>query len=303
MNVKSITCPSCGAMLNVDDNASRVICEFCGSTVTVEDSRMEGFNREMGSMNAREKVAYEKAKAIHELITPMCDYPRVLQAKMALESQRDRLLGQVNFCEKYARILTYTACIVGSSLILLILFFLRINILYFILFGLFSVLSFPLFALFILKYWDNVKQGLSTTSESISAHANTLNNFTNVLNAHKDIYIPEKYRNPRAMCFIRDQLRSQAAQTVEQATYQYDALVRDEQRLAMQQQQVMLQKQQLDQMRGIQNHSLPYAGNSTVYVRQEGHSILLHLCLLFFCGIGIFTIPYYTLSKRHYWHL
>ena len=73
MNVKSITCPSCGAMLNVDDNASRVICEFCGSTVTVEDSRMEGFNREMGSMSAREKVAYEKAKAIHELITPMCD--------------------------------------------------------------------------------------------------------------------------------------------------------------------------------------------------------------------------------------
>ena len=303
MNVKSITCPNCGAQLRVGDNVSRVICEFCGSTVTVEDSRMEGFNRELGSMNAREKIAYEKAKEIDELIVPLCDYPRVLQGKNALESQRNRLSGQVIFCEKYGRILTYSTCAVASGLGLLVLFFLKTNIVYFIIFGLLSVISFPLFALFILKYWDNVKQGLTTTNESIVAHAKTMNNYTNVLNSHKNIFIPEKYRNQRAMCFIRDQLRSQAAQTIEQAIYQYDALVRDEQHLAMQQQQVMLQKQQLDQMRGIQNHAVPYAGNSTVYVRQEGHSLLLHLCLLLFCGIGLFTIPYYTLSKRHYWHL
>ena len=35
---------------------------------------------------------------------------------------------------------------------------------------------------------------------------------------------------------------------------------------------------------------------------QKGHSILLHL-LLCAVGIGFFTIPYYTLSSRHYWHL
>lgn len=39
------------------------------------------------------------------------------------------------------------------------------------------------------------------------------------------------------------------------------------------------------------------------YVRmQEGHSLLLHIMLI--CvGVGFFTIPYYTLSKNHYWHL
>ena len=38
------------------------------------------------------------------------------------------------------------------------------------------------------------------------------------------------------------------------------------------------------------------------YVRQQkGHSIILNLlacCIL----VGFFTIPYYTISKNHYWH-
>lgn len=39
------------------------------------------------------------------------------------------------------------------------------------------------------------------------------------------------------------------------------------------------------------------------YARQvKGHSIVLHI-LLIFVGVGIFTIPYYTISKGHYWHL
>lgn len=38
------------------------------------------------------------------------------------------------------------------------------------------------------------------------------------------------------------------------------------------------------------------------YVRQQkGHSILLHLCLCMVL-VGMFTIPYYTLSPNHYWH-
>lgn len=39
------------------------------------------------------------------------------------------------------------------------------------------------------------------------------------------------------------------------------------------------------------------------YVRQQqGHSLVLHILL---CGlvIGFFTIPYYSISKNHYWHL
>lgn len=38
------------------------------------------------------------------------------------------------------------------------------------------------------------------------------------------------------------------------------------------------------------------------YVRQQkGHSLIAHI-LLIFVGVGIFTIPYITISKNHYWH-
>ncbi len=37
-------------------------------------------------------------------------------------------------------------------------------------------------------------------------------------------------------------------------------------------------------------------------VQKKGHSLILHL-LLCAVGVGFITIPYYTLSSKHYWHL
>lgn len=43
--------------------------------------------------------------------------------------------------------------------------------------------------------------------------------------------------------------------------------------------------------------------NQTVYtIERKGHSLTLHI-LLCLVGIGLFTIPYLSVSKRHYWHL
>lgn len=42
--------------------------------------------------------------------------------------------------------------------------------------------------------------------------------------------------------------------------------------------------------------------DKALYVRQQqGHSLILHI-LLCCIAIGFFTIPYYSLSKNHYWH-
>jgi len=39
------------------------------------------------------------------------------------------------------------------------------------------------------------------------------------------------------------------------------------------------------------------------YVRQQtGHSLVKHIFLVFVI-VGIFTIPYYSISKNHYWHV
>lgn len=46
----------------------------------------------------------------------------------------------------------------------------------------------------------------------------------------------------------------------------------------------------------------PKGKDGAQYVRQQqGHSLIKHI-LLCCVGIGFFTIPYYTISKNHYWH-
>ena len=50
---------------------------------------------------------------------------------------------------------------------------------------------------------------------------------------------------------------------------------------------------------GTKSKTYVEKNNST---NRKGHSILLHL-LLCCVVIGFFTIPYYTFSSRHYWHL
>lgn len=51
----------------------------------------------------------------------------------------------------------------------------------------------------------------------------------------------------------------------------------------------------------MQNEN-PRGRDGTQYIRQQkGHSLILHI-LLCCVGVGIFTIPYITISKNHYWH-
>jgi hypothetical protein len=50
------------------------------------------------------------------------------------------------------------------------------------------------------------------------------------------------------------------------------------------------------------NYQGPQGRDGAAYIRQQkGHSLVKHffLCLI---GVGIFTIPYYSFSKNHYWH-
>lgn len=44
-------------------------------------------------------------------------------------------------------------------------------------------------------------------------------------------------------------------------------------------------------------------GMNVSYVRnQKGHSITIHI-LLIFVVVGMWTVPYYSISPNHYWHL
>lgn len=46
----------------------------------------------------------------------------------------------------------------------------------------------------------------------------------------------------------------------------------------------------------------PRGKDGAQYVRQQkGHSLTKHI-LLCFVLVGFVTIPYYSISKNHYWH-
>lgn len=51
----------------------------------------------------------------------------------------------------------------------------------------------------------------------------------------------------------------------------------------------------------MQNENLRGRDGAQYVRQQKGHSLILHI-LLIFVGVGIFTIPYITISKNHYWH-
>lgn len=53
---------------------------------------------------------------------------------------------------------------------------------------------------------------------------------------------------------------------------------------------------------GGEDKPSPKGRDGAQYIRQQkGHSLVKHI-LLCFVVVGFFTIPYYTISKNHYWH-
>lgn len=309
MKIIEVSCPSCGASLNAREDQSRVICEFCGGTVVVEDSKQEGFNHEMGAIKARASVSDQLANAIDELAKPLIYYKQVAAETETLKQQLQSLEKQLKFCQSGGKLITYISASLLALIFLLILCAARASILVFLFVGIIAAAMFPVIGACVLQYEQNMIDGIDITSKSITAHENTSRKYKEIRDAHKDINIPEKYRTPRAMKFLSDAIRGQKANSVEHAMSQYDDLLMREKSIALQEEQIRLQQQQINETKKLRGDVYGAAvvggaiarGGRTV-IRQRGHSIIIHLLLLS-VGIGFITIPYYTLSPKHYWHL
>ena len=307
MKIISIQCPTCGANLSADDEESRITCDFCGGLVVVEDARREGYNNELGRMKARANISEELARSIDELIEPLCETKNTEEELKSLNLQKKSFESQISILEKHSKVISYGAAGIFSLLFFIILTAAKAPVGVFIFFGLLCAAAFPAIAFVVMKYWDNIVKGLKETDEGIAEHEKLLREFERIKASHKDISIPEKYQERRAMNFIRDSIRSQTCPTIQSAISEYEKLLRDEKALALQEEQIRLQQQQIEETRKLQNiQSNPNARQQPAarprVVRQKGHSIILHI-LLCFVWIGFFTIPYYSISKKHYWHI
>ena len=50
INVKTITCPACGAKVNYDENSKVATCEFCGAVLDLSEWYGEKIDRERDDM-------------------------------------------------------------------------------------------------------------------------------------------------------------------------------------------------------------------------------------------------------------
>lgn len=292
MKIVKVECPGCGSKLEAEEGISRVVCEYCGSAVIVEDSKMEGYNQELGKMEARANVSNNLADRILTLINPLCDMKNKTDELDALTKQVNAFKKQDALFKKGARYFPYVIASVLTLIILAILIAAKANIVLFIIFDIICVMLYPAMGKLIFQYWDNISSSIESTEKAILEDKKAINDYTRILAENSDIKIPPKYQNPKALTFISKAVRSQGANTLEHAYSQYDDFLLKEKSIALQEEQIRLQKQQLAQAQNPQ----------VKVIRQKGHSIIWHL-ILCSVGIGLFTIPYYTISKHHYWHL
>lgn len=308
MNIKSVTCPNCGASLVADETESRINCEFCGSLVIVEDSRTEGYNFEMGSAQAKLDSAKKLASEVNVLIGPYCHYEHTKAAKIEWENKVISNNRSIDFYQNNGNTVVYIACGLFTLVMLILSVRNHLSIPMFILMGVISVLSFPLMAYIFLKNLDAARNDLAVAEKNVESESLKLNDYDRIIEEHKSVNLAPKYRNESAMIFIRDHLLSNEAINMEQAVTQYESYLKQQEIIRLQQETINLQKQQLE------NKNVPHKSVGTISglsggarnnygTTMQGHSIILHICLLLFCGVGLITIPYITLSKRHYWHM
>lgn len=308
MKIKSVTCPNCGSYLKAEEYETRVKCEFCGSLVIVEDSRSEGYNYEMGSEQAKLDSAKKLASDVNDLIGPYCHYEQTRAAKTGWENKISSSTNSINFYENNGKTVIYIACGFFALMMLIVSVSNRLSIPLFLLMGAISVLSFPLMAYIFLGNLKTAKKNLAVASENAKTEDNKLKEYDRIIDEHRSVNLAPKYRNEEAMIFIRDHLLSREAINMEQAVTQYESYLKQQEIIRLQQQTINLQQQQLNNKSTQQRTGTVLSGpvgggrvgNGTP---MQGHSLILHICLLLFCGVGLITIPYITLSKNHYWHI
>ena len=308
MKIKSVTCPNCGSFLKADETESRIKCEFCGSLVIVEDSRTEGYNFEKGSEQAKLDSAKKLASEVNDLIGPYCHYGQAKTAKASWENKIDANKKSIDFYQNNGRLVIYIVCGLFSLMMLFMSVRNHMSIPVFMLMGVISVLSFPLMAYLFIRSLDTARNNLAEAERNAKAEENRLSEFDRIIEEHKSVNLAPKYRNEPAMVFIRDHLLSNEAINMEQAVTQYESYLKQQEIIRLQQETINLQKQQLNNNAAQRRPAGTVSGfsggvrsnNGTV---MQGHSLIFHICLLLFCGIGLITIPYITLSKNHYWHM
>ncbi|MCQ2483420.1 MAG: hypothetical protein MJ153_08050 [Clostridia bacterium] len=249
MKIQKVECPSCGSALDVNEDESLVKCQYCGCNVIVEDARREGYNYEMGKMKARSKSLEELANRIDALMEPLSNHSKVIKERNNLVLKCDSLGATIQKYEKRGKLMSYGYVSCGALLIMLILRLAKASTGSFLVWGIITALSVLAFAFFLICKIDSINADIDRIQKQIADCDKTIEDYSNLKKQNADIDIPKKYCNKKALTYIRDAIKSQRAQTLEYACSLYDDVLRQEETIKLQKEQIRLQKANMEELR------------------------------------------------------
>lgn len=253
MNMNSVICPNCGATLKCNADCDRVTCDFCGGLVIVEDSKQKGYNEEKGKMKAREDAHKELADRVDRLIEPYCNINKVNELYSNLQTAIKSARKKYKFRSEHRTILPFVWPVLIAILSLIILVAADANLVAFLIMFILCDGCF-LAARYI---FEKNLQTLHDATLDQEKRANELfsvkHKYEKIIEEEECLRIPEKYRNQRALEFIRDTIASRQAETIPHAIALYETLLRQEEQIKLQKEQIELTKQQMQQMKEMQN--------------------------------------------------
>lgn len=248
MKIIKVTCPSCGANLNLPDDSTKVFCRFCGGEVIVEDSRSEGYNQELGKMQARKDVHISLADTISELKKTFLLHVSSVSRCNSLKKDVERLNSEIKKIDTTNKYKIYLSYYIIVSAIMLILIVAKASFLTFLTMCFISLLLLFIMGLIQVNNKNSLLKELENLNQDITKLQGRIEDCELIINAHPEINIPRKYRNKRALDYIISTIRSQQANNVEHAIALYDSLLRDETAIKLQRAQIRLQKESLEAM-------------------------------------------------------
>lgn len=258
MKIIKIECPSCGSNLNATDDVSRVACKYCGATVIVEDSKMEGYNQELGKLQAKSDTHIKLANEIDELIKPLTTRFRSTKEQTKLENKSKELTSSIADIDKMGKVKLLGKIAGGIIVLYIILIAAKATTGAFIFFGIASCLAVFIGAFIAVTKREKLIDELEATENLIIQHEAKIKEANLIISQHPNIQIPQKYIHKRALEFIRNSIKSQEAVTVEHAISLYEKLLREEKTIALQKEQIRLQHQQLEEMQDIIDNTQYY---------------------------------------------
>ncbi|MBR3058914.1 MAG: hypothetical protein IKG93_13245 [Clostridiales bacterium] len=241
MNVISFTCPKCGASVRARETDTKAHCYSCGNDIFLDD-----YVNEAGDFSD-EAYADALATELDKVYDTLISYGKISAEKEVLEKQKATLAQMGGISESFGRLICYIVASIIAIVLMVLLNVISAPMIIFFIAGVAATASYLLMGTIMIQFQQNTHLNMNDLNAAIDEREDKMIEYDKVLKAHRDVFIPEKYRNKQALEIISEALRTHEAYSINEALEIYDELLLRDPTLARQQEQEKAQLMQLSQ--------------------------------------------------------